>query len=100
MSSDSSTTASSEGLPASQYEEDRLERLNQLENSIAVAKAELKAVGDKLRKKKRKLKAIKEDIVKAQSEFWKIDAYVQRLERELQPLLKEEKLKLPNILTK
>ena len=95
--SERSTTTSSEGLPASQYEEDRVQRLNQLENRIALAKTELKAIGDKLRKKKRKLENIKIEIVDTQQEFWRIDAYVAKLERELEPLLMKRQLKLPSI---
>ena len=90
-------SCSSDSLPESQYEEDRVQRLNQLENRIAKAQMKLKSTGETLRKKKKRLESLKEDIVDAKKVFWRIDTYVSLLERQLDPLLMKEQLRLPTI---
>ena len=92
------SSAYSDELPQPRYEENRVQRLNQLENRIAVAKIELKNTGEKLRKTKKILKNVKDEIADAQKKFWKIEAYVAELERELEPLLPQEQLRLPSYL--
>ena len=60
-----------------------MQKLLAVEDRIAVAKALHKKVAEKLRKKQKKLADIKEEIVDAKKEFWKIHNYISNLEREL-----------------
>ena len=92
MSSES--TADSDELPQPRYEEDLVQRLNQLENRIAKAKIALKETREKLGKKTELLKHLKDEIAAAQRDFWKIDAYVTKLERALEPLVQAEAAQL------
>ena len=93
----SQSTADSDELPQPRYEEDLVQRLNQLENRIAKAKIALKETREKLGRKTKILKHLKDEITAARKGFWRIDEYVAKLERELEPLVLKEQLRLPSI---